>query len=105
MSTKQRVWAGETPYGNDLAQFRDNNLLDDVWELRPTAYRAAMNSDVVKGLYEAAKEKHDHEHFRLCYQYPGQPQGCKLVQALTAYEKGLTAGVPSPLACGRVLLS
>ena len=81
MSTKQRVWAGETPYGNDFG----------IAQALRTGFRDAMNSEVVRGLYEAAKEKHDHEHFRLCYQYPGQPQGCKLVQALTAYEKGLMA--------------
>ena len=82
-------WGGETPYDNDLAQFRDNILIDAVWELRPTAYRTAMNSEVVRGLYETLKWAAPLVMDEWEGTQSAEEKRGRLYGALEAYEKGM----------------
>ena len=81
--TTERIWAGETPY-DALSSF------DGFPEQNAEGYRAAMNSDVVKGLYEALHEmanqflEHDSVGWR-------KRMTDDVMQTLAAYEKGLRA--------------
>ena len=68
LTTKQRVWAGETSKGTVL-----------TWQQKE-GFHIAMNSDVVRGLYERLKA---HEAAGQC------PIEDKV--ATIAYERGLTA--------------
>ena len=99
MNTKQRLWAGETPYDEKPTTFPPH--WDTCREPQQDAYRAAMNSLEVRAMYRALKAAPSGEHDINCgifVQVKGRTMLdeslCRCYQhsrrkALAAYEKGL----------------
>ncbi len=83
MSRESRVWAGETPF-----DYMEGKCIDfegeQTLEALQRAYRVAMNSDVVQGLYDWLRE---YVNFLDCG--GDVPDTFQAMQALAAYERGL----------------
>ena len=90
MSTKQRVWAGETPYDDQTFEWAAGGTMAGLKKDVQGVYRAAMNGPEVRALYEALKGCKAWNTAISDGKFPDDLNLWKKVaEALAAYEKGL----------------